>query len=225
MPSSGGGAWSRSRSDSRPRCSGRLRRGAVGHEAAARVFIDENIGIIVAGVGLTILFKAYGKTLLAAVTLRRALPLPQPRAIQEPAVSRHRLGAARDRRAEPRQAWRPHPPDAVGGVARARRHAGRRGIPPLHRLRLGIAAVAGLFLFTPSLPQSFVDVLVPLAAAALVLSAALAAYVMVKFFGIVFLGRPREANLAYAKERVLSSARRSSSSRRAASCSACFRST
>jgi hydrogenase-4 component B len=41
---------------------------------------------------------------------------------------------------------------------------------------------------------------VPLAAAALVLTAALTAYVMVKFYGVVFLGRPREANLAYAKD-------------------------
>ena len=56
------------------------------------------------------------------------------------------------------------------------------------------------FLFTPSLPQSFVNMLVPLAAAALVLTAALTAYVMVKFYGVVFLGRPREANLAYAKD-------------------------
>ena len=33
----------------------------------------ENIGIIVAGIGLTILFKAYGKTLLAAIALTAAL--------------------------------------------------------------------------------------------------------------------------------------------------------
>ena len=56
------------------------------------------------------------------------------------------------------------------------------------------------FLFTPSLPQTFVNMLVPLAAAALVLTAALTAYVMVKFYGVVFLGRPREPNLAYAKD-------------------------
>ena len=66
--------------------------------------------------------------------------------------------------------------------------------------------------------------LVPLATAALVLAVALAAYVMVKFYGIVFLGRPREANLAYAHdagqlERV--GARRSC--RSAACCSACSR--
>jgi hypothetical protein len=56
------------------------------------------------------------------------------------------------------------------------------------------------FLFTPSLPQSFVNMLVPVAAAALVLAVALSAYVMVKFYGVIFLGRPREANLAYAKD-------------------------
>ena len=32
------------------------------------------------------------------------------------------------------------------------------------------------------------------------LAAALAAYVMVKFYGVVFLGRPREPNLAYARD-------------------------
>jgi len=42
--------------------------------------------------------------------------------------------------------------------------------------------------------------LVPIAAAALVLTAALSGYVMVKFYGVVFLGRPRESNLAHAKD-------------------------
>ena len=42
--------------------------------------------------------------------------------------------------------------------------------------------------------------LLPLAAAALVLAVALAAYVMVKFYGVVFLGRPREPHLAYAHD-------------------------
>ena len=73
------------------------------------------------------------------------------------------------------------------------------GIPPLNGF-VSEWLLLQAFLFTPSLPQSFVNMLVPLAAAALVLSAALAAYVMVKFFGVVFLGRPREPNLAYAKD-------------------------
>src|SRR5206468_2622347 len=50
------------------------------------------------------------------------------------------------------------------------------------------------------LPQSFVNMLVPLAAGALVLAVALSAYVMVKFYGVIFLGRPREPNLAYAHD-------------------------
>ena len=36
--------------------------------------------------------------------------------------------------------------------------------------------------------------------ALLVLAVALSAYVMVKFYGVVFLGRPREPNLAYAHD-------------------------
>ena len=35
--------------------------------------------------------------------------------------------------------------------------------------------------------------LIPVAAAAVALAAALAGYVMVKFFGVIFLGQPREA--------------------------------
>jgi len=42
--------------------------------------------------------------------------------------------------------------------------------------------------------------LVPIGAAALALTAALAAYVMVKFYGVIFLGRPREAALAQAHD-------------------------
>ena len=42
--------------------------------------------------------------------------------------------------------------------------------------------------------------LLPLAAAALVLAAALAAYVMVKFFGIVFLGRRARRTSPYAQD-------------------------
>src|SRR5271165_5895227 len=105
--------------------------------------------------------------------------------------------------------------------ATGERHLGRLG-GLIHRMPwvawlalVGTLAIAGLpplngfvsewlllqaFLFTPSLPQSFINMLVPLAAAALVLAAALAAYVMVKFYGVVFLGRPREPNLAYAHD-------------------------
>jgi hypothetical protein len=42
--------------------------------------------------------------------------------------------------------------------------------------------------------------LLPLGAAAVALSAALAGYVMVKFFGVIFLGQPREATLTGAHD-------------------------
>jgi hypothetical protein len=42
--------------------------------------------------------------------------------------------------------------------------------------------------------------LLPLGAAVVALAAALAGYVMVKFFGIIFLGQPREASLASAHD-------------------------
>ena len=49
---------------------------------------------------------------------------------------------------------------------------------------------------------------------------------MVKFYGVVFLGRPREPNLAYAQDAGPLRARRARLSRRGLRrCSACFRST
>ena len=42
--------------------------------------------------------------------------------------------------------------------------------------------------------------LIPLGAAALALIVALAAYVMVKFYGVIFLGQPREASLVNAHD-------------------------
>jgi len=47
------------------------------------------------------------------------------------------------------------------------------------------------FLLSPDLPLPYLNMLVPIAAAALVLAAALAGYVMVKFYGVIFLGQPR----------------------------------
>ena len=65
------------------------------------------------------------------------------------------------------------------------------GLPPLN----GFASEWMLFqafLFSPSLPSSYLSMLVPVATAALALAVAMAGYVMVKFYGVVFLGLPRE---------------------------------
>ena len=160
----------------------------------------ENIGIIVAGIGLAILFKAYDKTLLAAITLTavlyhsinhaffKTLLFLATGSVLHATGERNlgKLGGLIHRM--PWVAWL----TLVGTLAAA-------GIPPLNGF-VSEWLLLQAFLFTPGLPQSFVNMLVPLAAAALVLSAALAAYVMVKFFGVVFLGRPREPNLAYARD-------------------------
>ena len=160
----------------------------------------ENIGIIVAGFGLTILFRAYGKNLLAAITLTAILYHSLNHAFFKTLLflvtgsvlhstkerSLGKLGGLIHRM--PWVAWL----GLVGTLAIA-------GLPPLNGF-VSEWLLLQAFLFTPSLPQSFVNMLVPLAAAALVLAVALAAYVMVKFYGVVFLGRPREANLAYAHD-------------------------
>jgi len=160
----------------------------------------ENIGIIVAGIGLAILFKAYAKTLLAAITLTAVLYHALNHAFFKSLLflaTGSVLHATKERNLGklgglihrmPWVAWLA----LVGTLAIA-------GIPPLNGF-VSEWLLLQAFLFTPSLPQSFVNMLVPLAAAALVLSAALGAYVMVKFYGVVFLGRPREPNLAYAKD-------------------------
>jgi hypothetical protein len=56
------------------------------------------------------------------------------------------------------------------------------------------------FLFTPEIPQAFANMLIPLGAAALALTAALSGYVMVKFYGVIFLGQMREPGLAGAHD-------------------------
>ena len=160
----------------------------------------ENIGIIVAGIGLAILFKAYAKSALAAIALTAVLYHALNHALMKSLLflatgsvlhatkerSLGKLGGLIHRM--PWVAWLA----LVGTLAIA-------GLPPLNGF-VSEWLLLQAFLFTPSLPQSFVNMLVPVAAAALVLAAALAAYVMVKFYGVIFLGRPREPNLAYAHD-------------------------
>ncbi len=105
----------------------------------------ENIGIIVAGIGLTILFKAYGKTLLAAITLTAVLYHTLNHAFFKSLLflatgsvlhatkerSLGKLGGLIHRM--PWVAWLA----LVGTLAIA-------GIPPAQRLRLRVAAAAGV---------------------------------------------------------------------------------
>jgi hydrogenase-4 component B len=160
----------------------------------------ENIGIIVAGIALTILFKANDKVLLAGIALTAVLYHCLNHAFFKSLLflatgsvlhatherSLGKLGGLIHRM--PWVAWLA----LVGTLAIA-------GLPPLNGF-VSEWLLLQAFLFTPTLPQSFVNMLVPVAAAALVLAVALSSYVMVKFYGVIFLGRPREPNLVYARD-------------------------
>jgi NADH:ubiquinone oxidoreductase subunit 5 (subunit L)/multisubunit Na+/H+ antiporter MnhA subunit len=72
------------------------------------------------------------------------------------------------------------------------------GLPPLN----GFASewlLLQAFLLTPGLPQSYLNMFIPVATGVIALTVALSAYVMVKFYGVVFLGQPREPKLRDAK--------------------------
>ena len=73
------------------------------------------------------------------------------------------------------------------------------GLPPLNGF-VSEWLLLQAFLLTPGLPQAYLNMLVPVAAAVVALTAALSGYVMVKFYGVVFLGQPREAKLAEAHD-------------------------
>jgi NADH:ubiquinone oxidoreductase subunit 5 (subunit L)/multisubunit Na+/H+ antiporter MnhA subunit len=73
------------------------------------------------------------------------------------------------------------------------------GLPPLNGF-VSEWLLLQSFLFTPQIPQAFANMLIPLGAALLALVAALAGYVMVKFYGVIFLGQMREPQLAQARD-------------------------
>lgn len=73
------------------------------------------------------------------------------------------------------------------------------GVPPLNGF-VSEWLLLQAFLFFPQIPTPYLMMLVPVAAAAFALTIGLAAYVIVKFYGIIFLGRPRESELAQAAD-------------------------
>lgn len=159
----------------------------------------ENIGIIFVGIGLSAVFMAYGMKAFAALALIASLYHCLNHAFFKSLLFL-----------------------ATGSVLHAtgERNLGRLG-GLIHNMPwvagaalIGSLSIAGLppfngfvsewlllqaFLFTPGLPHSYLNMLIPVAAAALVLTGAAAGYVMVKFYGIVFLGQPREEKLKEAK--------------------------
>lgn len=155
----------------------------------------ENIGLIFAGIGLTILFRAYGMATLAALSLTAALYHVISHAAFKcllflctgtvlHATGERNLGRLGGlMRFMPWTAWAA----LIGALAAA-------GLPPLGGF-VSEWLLLQSFLFTPGLPNSFLNMLIPIVAAVIALVGALAGYVMVKFFGIIFLGQPREHKL------------------------------
>ena len=160
----------------------------------------ENIGILFTGFGLALVFRAAGMPLVAALACVAVLYHALNHAFMKSLLF---LG--------------------TGAVLHAtgERNLGRLG-GLIHRMPwvawltlVGVLAIAGLpplngfvsewlllqaFLFAHQVPHTFVNMLLPMGAALLVLAAALAGYVMVKFYGVIFLGQPREAALRQAHD-------------------------
>ncbi|MBS0464317.1 MAG: hydrogenase 4 subunit B [Proteobacteria bacterium] len=160
----------------------------------------ENIGVILTGVGLTLLFRSLGMDMAAALALAATLYHCLNHAVFKSLLflatgsvlhatgqrNLGRLGGLIHRM--PWVAWLA----LVGTLAAA-------GLPPLNGF-VSEWLLLQSYLFTPALPHAIVNMLAPLGAAALALTVALAAFVMVKFFGVIFLGQPREAALAKADD-------------------------
>ncbi|MFM0714918.1 hydrogenase 4 subunit B [Paraburkholderia strydomiana] len=160
----------------------------------------DNLGLMFVSMGLAILFRAYGMNTLAALSLTalfyqmashatfKSLLFLGTGSVLHATGERNlgRLGGLI--RVMPWTAWAA----LVGAFASA-------GLPPLSGF-VSEWLLLQSFLFTPGLPNPFLNMVVPLVAALIALVAALAGYTMVKFFGIVFLGQPRETKLAQARD-------------------------
>src|SRR5258706_8680018 len=160
----------------------------------------ENMGLVFTGFGITIVFHGVGLETLAALSLvatlyhclnhafMKSLLFLATGAVLHATGERNlgRLGGLIHHM--PWVAWL----TLVGALAIA-------GLPPLNGF-VSEWLLLQAFLFAGTVPRAFVNMLLPIGAAIVALCAALAGYVMVKFFGVIFLGQPREAALAQAHD-------------------------
>jgi formate hydrogenlyase subunit 3/multisubunit Na+/H+ antiporter MnhD subunit len=160
----------------------------------------ENIGLLLTGIGLGMVFNAYDMKALAALALTAALYHALSHAYFKSllflgtGLVLHATGERNLGRLGGLIRYMPWAAGVtlVGVLASA-------GLPPLGGF-VSEWLLLQSFLFTPDLPDSFLNMLIPVAAAAVALVAALAGYTMVKFYGIIFLGQPREERLARAHD-------------------------
>ncbi|WHZ12532.1 MAG: Hydrogenase-4 component B [Burkholderiaceae bacterium] len=160
----------------------------------------ENMGLLFAGMGLTLIFSGYGMKPLAALALTATLYHVASHACFKSLLF---LGTGSVLHATSERSL-----GKLGGLIRTMPWVG-------WLMLLGVLASAGLpplggfvsewlllqsFLFTTGLPVPLLTMLIPVVAALIALVAALAGYTMVKFFGVIFLGQPREDKLAHAHD-------------------------
>lgn len=160
----------------------------------------ENIGLLFAGIGLCLLFASYGMKPMAALALTAVLYQVASHALFKSllfvatgsvlhATSERSLGKLGGLiRFMPWVTWL----TLLAVLAGA-------GLPPLGGFVSEWLLLQG-FIFAPGLPASFLNMLIPALAAVVALVAALSGYTMVKFFGVVFLGQPRETKLSQARD-------------------------
>ena len=160
----------------------------------------ENMGLLFVGLGLTLIFSAYAMKPMAALALTATLYHVASHACFKSLLFLS-TGCVLHATAE-------RSLGKLGGLIRAMPWVGWLTL-------LGVLASAGLpplggfvsewlllqsFLFAPGLPLPLLTMLIPVVAAVIALVAALAGYTMVKFFGVIFLGQPREEKLAHAHD-------------------------
>jgi hydrogenase-4 component B len=160
----------------------------------------ENVGILFTGVGLAIVFAGVGMQALASLALVAVLYHAVNHSFMKSLLfvgTGSVLHATHERslgklggliRRMPWVAWL----TLVGALAIA-------GLPPLNGF-VSEWLLLQAFLSATQVPKPFVGMLLPLGAALVALAAALAGYVMVKFYGVIFLGQPREPALENARD-------------------------
>jgi formate hydrogenlyase subunit 3/multisubunit Na+/H+ antiporter MnhD subunit len=160
----------------------------------------ENMGLLFVGMGLTLIFSAYDMAPMAALSLTATLYHVASHAFFKSLLF---LGTGSVLHATAERSL-----GKLGGLIRSMPWVGWFTL-------LGVLASAGLpplggfvsewlllqsFLFAPGLPVPLLTMLIPVVAAVIALVAALAGYTMVKFFGVIFLGLPREEKLVHAHD-------------------------
>ncbi len=160
----------------------------------------ENMGLLFVGMGLTLIFAGYDMLPMAALALTATLYHVASHACFKSllflgtgsvlhATSERNLGKLGGLiRTMPWVGWL----TLLGVLASA-------GLPPLGGF-VSEWLLLQSFLFAPQLPVPLLTMLIPVVAALIALVAALAGYTMVKFFGVIFLGQPREEKLGQAHD-------------------------